>query len=483
MARAATACSRGTDLPRAGRMVTRQATDGTSMTGRRSSAQRPSGGPSRPGPRPLPLYLTTALTTWLSSYASSAAWKNGSLDWKAGSIAAATSLRDQLAALEAAQAAAKADPGAGLGADPAGEPPPPSFEEALDDEIRHRLDRFMVGIEAYRAHPYRRPLLDPPVCWKEGTTLLLDYGAVPEAAVPSTARTGGVPILVVPSLVNRGYVLDLAPGRSLMRGLAAAGFRPFLVEWGFPGETERRFTTTDYVAGRLEGALEAVLTISGRRPVVLGYCMGGLLALALAQRRPRDTAGLALLATPWDFAAGAPPAAASLPLAEPWLTGMIEAAGWLPTDLIQTLFFALDPMLVIRKFLRFADLDPDSPEAAGFVTLEDWLNDGVPLAAPVAREALFDWYGRNTPMAGEWCVAGRPVLPERVDVPALVMVPARDRIVPPASARALADRLPNATRADLALGHIGMVVGSSAPKRAWSTLIDWMTETLETTSA
>jgi polyhydroxyalkanoate synthase len=80
-------------------------------------------------------------------------------------------------------------------------------------------------------------------------------------------------------------------------------------------------------------------------------------------------------------------------------------------------------------------------------------------------------------MTGDWRVAGRPVVPEQVEAPALVMVPARDRIVPPASARALAERLPNATRADLALGHIGMVVGSSAPKRAWSTLIDWIGET------
>ncbi len=438
------------------------------MAGRDSSAAGTwaNGGPRRPGPRPLPLYLSTALTTWLSSYASSAAWKSGSLDWKTASTEAATSLRDQLEALEAARAAAKADPDADLAA-------PASFEEALDEEIRHRLGRFLDGIQAYREHPYRRPVQDPPVCWKEGTTLLLDYGAVPEAARPM----GGVPILVIPSLVNRGYVLDLAPRRSLMRALAAAGFRPFLVEWGFPGEAERRFTLTDYVAGRLEGALEAVLTISGRRPPVLGYCMGGLLALALVQRRPRDTAGMALLATPWDFAADASPVAASLPLAEPWLTAMIEAAGWLPTDLIQSLFFSLDPMLVIRKFLRFAELDPGSPEAAEFVALEDWLNDGVPLAAPVAREALFDWYGRNTPMTGDWRVAGRPVEPEQVEAPALVMVPARDRIVPPASARALADRLPNATRADLALGHIGMVVGSSAPKRAWSTLIDWMNET------
>ncbi len=443
------------------------------MAGRGRSASA-NDGPPRPGPRPLPLYLTTAATTWLSSYASSAAWKQGSLDWKPGSKEAASSLRQQLDVLEAARAAAEADPGIDA-------PPGASFEQAMDEEVRRRFGRFLDGIEAYRAHPYRRrPVGDPPVCWKEGTTLLLDYGAVPEAA---RGPSGGLPILVVPSLINRGYVLDLTPQRSLMRGLAAAGFRPFLVEWGFPGEAERRFTLTDYVAGRLEGALEAVLTITGRRPPVLGYCMGGLLALALVQRRPRDTAGLALLATPWDFSADAPPVAAALPLAEPWLTAMIEAAGWLPTDLIQTLFFSLDPMLVIRKFLRFSELDPGGPEAAEFVALEDWLNDGVPLAAPVAREALFDWYGRNTPAEGEWRVAGRAVTPERIDAAALVMIPARDRIVPPASARALAQRLPNAIQADIALGHIGMVVGSSAPKRAWSTLIDWLNDIPETASA
>ncbi|MEQ8393995.1 alpha/beta fold hydrolase [Thalassobaculum sp.] len=442
------------------------------MAGRGSSVSA-NDGPPRPGPRPLPLYLTTAATTWLSSYASSAAWKQGSLDWKPGSKEAASSLRDQLAALEAARAAAEADPGAGAS-------PGTSFEQAMDEEVRRRFGRFLDGIEVYRSHPYRRPADHPPVCWKEGATLLLDYGAVPEAA---SGPGGGLPVLVVPSLVNRGYVLDLTPQRSLMRGLAAAGFRPFLVEWGFPGEAERRFTLTDYVAGRLEGALEAVLTITGRRPPVLGYCMGGLLALALVQRRPRDTAGLALLATPWDFAADAPPVAAALPLAEPWLTAMIEAAGWLPTDLIQTLFFSLDPMLVIRKFLRFSELDPGGPEAAEFVALEDWLNDGVPLAAPVAREALFDWYGRNTPAEGEWRVAGRAITPERIDAPALVMIPARDRIVPPASARDLARRLPNAIQADVALGHIGMVVGSSAPKRAWSTLIDWLNDIPETASA
>lgn len=429
-------------------------------------------GTFRQGPRPLPLYLATAATTWLSSFGSSAALKAGLPPWNTESSpdptasgnqpnAAALKIAEMKAQLDALEATRRS---AGSNSEGAA----PSFEEALDAEIRARLDAFMRGVQAYREHPYHRALSDPPICWKEGTTRLLDYGAVDPAA------RDGYPVLVIPSLVNRGYVLDLTPERSLMRAMAARGLRPFLVDWDRPGDLERTFTLTDYIAGRLEAALEAVLTITGKRPAVLGYCMGGLLALALAQRRPRDTGPLALLATPWDFSADAPASVAALPAAEPWMGAMIDAAGALPTDMIQTLFFSLDPMMVIRKFLHFAELSAESPKAREFVALEDWLNDGVPLSAPVAREALFGWYGRNSPQKGDWRIAGRAVDPRQVRNPALVMVPARDRIVPPASARALGDALPNAIRADIALGHIGMVVSQAAPARAWNTLFDWL---------
>ena len=131
--------------------------------------------------------------------------------------------------------------------------------------------------------------------------------------------------------------------------------------------------------------------------MLVGYCMGGLLALAAALRRPDRVAALGLLATPWDFhaspedAARSRSAAALLPALEP----LMQATGTLPVDVIQALFAGLDPWGIPRKFRAFARLDPASPRAELFVALEDWLNDGVPLAAPVARETLGGWYGAN----------------------------------------------------------------------------------------
>jgi len=108
------------------------------------------------------------------------------------------------------------------------------------------------------------------------------------------------------------------------------------------------------------------------------------------------------------------------------------------------------------------------------VALEDWLNDGVPLALPVAEAVLTEWYGENAPARGTWRVAGRIVDPARCTMRSLVVVPAQDRIVPPGSARALGSALPLAETWTPALGHIGMVVSREAPRVVWEPLRDWL---------
>ena len=192
------------------------------------------------------------------------------------------------------------------------------------------------------------------------------------------------------------------------------GSAPLLLDWDAPGEVERRFTLTDYIAGRLGRAIDAACGRGGGPVALVGYCMGGLLALPPALTDPDKVSGLVCLATPWDFHAERPHQARLIGAALPALEPMLRQAGELPVDAIQALFAGLDPLLVVRKFVKFAGLDPASPSAAQFVALEDWLNDGVPLAAEVTRECLGGWYGGNTPAKGEWRIAGQPVNPREI---------------------------------------------------------------------
>ncbi|MEQ8335050.1 alpha/beta fold hydrolase [Nisaea sp.] len=344
-----------------------------------------------------------------------------------------------------------------------------AFVGAVDQAILERSQDLLDAVLMYRRHPYVRETEPAPVAWRAGSTALLDYG---------TRTLDGPPVLVVPSLINRHYILDLRADRSLLRYLESRGFRPFVVDWDRPGPRESRYTLTDYVAGRLDQVLDAVRSITGKPPILLGYCMGGLLALALATRRQADIKALGLLATPWDFTAGASPVTAFLPLMRPFLTTASDRGHEVGTDFLQALFHMLDPMLVIKKFLRFRSLDADGAEAVDFVALEDWLNDGVPMSGPVASEAILGWYGDNTPARLAWKIAGRVVDPADITLPTFITIPSRDRIVPPPSAEALAAALPHAETLRVPLGHVGMMVSSNAEKAVWEPLAAWMEETI-----
>ena len=215
---------------------------------------------------------------------------------------------------------------------------------------------------------------------------------------------------------------------------------------------------------------------------IVGYCMGGLLALALALRRRRQVGCLALLATPWDFHA-LNGRGRLLALVADCLARVHGVADGVPVEVIQTLFFFLDPFSAERKFRRFAALEPESDEARRFVALEDWINDGVPLALGVARDCGRSWYGDNEPARGLWRVAGDPMRPQLLNRPALVVVPGRDRIVPPAAAEPLAAALGTATILRPPLGHIGMMSALRAPEMLWAEIAAWLRTQLDAAKA
>jgi polyhydroxyalkanoate synthase subunit PhaC len=405
------------------------------------SQTQPAGPDRRLAPRPLPAHLLSAILLWLSSRAALMSWRGGSPLSNAPAENPLQALAKELEKLGVDRVAV-----------------------ALDRELLRRAQDFAVGLDAYRRHPFRRAAPRTPVVWQEGNVRLLDYGAARKTPA----------VLVVPSLINRYYVLDLLPEQSFLRHLAASGLRPFVVDWGEPGAAEHDFTLSDYIAGPLDRVLTKASDLTRGPVTIIGYCMGGLLALALALRRPADTAALALLATPWDFHAERPERARLLGELGAFLPRFLAAGEPFPLSIIQFLFLMLDPFLAERKFIRFAALDPKGPAARSFVALEDWINDGVPLAHNVAVECLQSWYGDNAPARGSWEIAGQQMRAEDLAAPTLVVLPRRDRIVPPRSAAPLAIAIPQAEVLRPAFGHIGMTASAEAPATVWRPITDWL---------
>ena len=416
-----------------------------------------------PLPRPLLLHLTS-LNFWChSSKPASQLWRRDSLPWSPDLTAQAAELSREFSALaqQLGQEAAE-----GL------------FDHQLKLAAQQKLAEFAAGVSAYQN---RRKSLPPRrmgrILAEFGAARLLDYGEAGGVA------EGAPMVLLVPSLVNRATILDLSPERSLVDYLARSGLRPVVLDWGSPSAAENGFSLTDYICGYLAAGLELAMGQNGGRPVMLlGYCMGGLLALAAAQHYAERVSALILLATPWDFHSDSRLTGrlrANLPV----LARLIDQQNGLSVDSLQSLFYGLDPFLVVRKYCQMGaslggESGGDSGALADFTRLEDWLNDGVPLVRGVASETLLGWYGGNRTLRREWLVAGTAIDPSLVRQPALVVIPSRDRIVPPASALALAQSLPRAEVLSPEIGHVGMMASPRAEALVWQPLVKWLAGTV-----
>lgn len=340
------------------------------------------------------------------------------------------------------------------------------YEEFLR-ESQNRQEDFLQGIKLYKDFEIKRDLKDPPVIWAMGAARILDYSQTTDHDAPI--------VLVVPSLINRAYVLDLTEKASFLRHMAQQGIRPFLLDWGELSLAEREFTIEDYITHYLLPAFDHVSAFT-RRPVsLLGYCMGGMLSMAACIHRPQVDK-LVLLAAPWDFHAGQEWLIPWLYASSPYLDNLIDQSAELPVEIIQYMFAMLNPLGVIRKFRELPHFADNLEKMQEFATVEDWLNDCTPVAAKAAKELLFDWYRDNKPCQLQWAVHGMIIDPHKISQPTLIVSPQNDKIVSPKSSETLTKFLPSNRMIHPETGHIGAIIGKKSDSQVLQPIIEFLKE-------
>lgn len=322
--------------------------------------------------------------------------------------------------------------------------------ETAEDPARMRA--ALAGLKAYQGAPRKAVPSDAPVLARIGRVTLRRYG------------DRGQPVLFVPSLINGSEILDLSPDNSMMRGLAARGLDPVLLDWGAADPDERALDVGGHVETYILPALDAV----GKDAVLAGYCLGGTMSIAAAMLRPPKA--LILVAAPWDF--GGFSSQTRNDLLGLWRAAeaVADRLGLLPAEVLQQIFWRIDPGRTIAKFEQFATKDPESAEGRNYVAVEDWANDGPPMPFAAGRELMEELMVGNRSGAGQWQVGGRIVTPDELSIPVLNVLSTTDRITPAASAWTGGERIA------LEEGHVGMVVGRRAPGSLWSHLVSWLSQ-------
>jgi len=217
------------------------------------------------------------------------------------------------------------------------------------------------------------------------------------------------PVLICYALVNRPYMMDLQPDRSLIRRLLDRGLDVYLIDWGYPDGADRYLEVSDYVLRYLPRCVAAVCESSGHDALnLLGVCQGGTLSLCYAALEPERIRNLITMVTPVDFRTPEN-------LLTKWsehvdLAQLTAATGNVPGEMLNALFLGLMPFrLMSQKYVDLMDQIDDPHALENFLRMEKWIFDSPDQPGEMFRQFM-QWFVKENRLArGSLELAGRRV--------------------------------------------------------------------------
>ena len=285
-----------------------------------------------------------------------------------------------------------------------------------------------------------------------------------------------VPVLIVTSLVNQPYILDLVPGQSMVEHLLKQGFDVYMIEWGRPRREHASLTLEDHVQDRLPRCVERVLQHSGEKQLsMVGYCVGGLLSVLYAALHPKaPLKNLVCMAAPVN--------GDGLESLKAWMgpdfdeEALIEHYGNVPADWVQNTLRALRPFGKMAGAMSLLNQIDNDEAVRSNLRMGKWETDNIPFPGGVFRQMVNDFLRGNKLVKGEWAIGGRRVNMADITVPLLHLLAADDHITPYASSRDLVPMVGSRDKQELIVkgGHVGLVAGRGAQTRMWPALDAWL---------
>ena len=290
---------------------------------------------------------------------------------------------------------------------------------------------------------------------------------------PQTEAVRTVPVLSVPPMINRYYLVDLAPGRSLIEHLVKRGQQVFTMSWRNPDERHRGWGLESYAASALE-ALEAVRSITGSESCHLaGDCSGGALVAAIAAHlAERDEleriAGLMLGVSVIDSErAGAASAFMSREIAAASVAD-VARKGYLDGRALQGVFAWLRPNDLIWSYVVNNYLLGKQPPAFDILF---WNADTTNMPAGLHRDLAELALTNSLAEPGAMTLLGTPIDLGQVTVDAYIVAGISDHITPWENCYKTTQLLGGASRFVLSTsGHVAALVNPPGnPKATYRT--------------
>ena len=284
------------------------------------------------------------------------------------------------------------------------------------------------------------------------------------------------PLLIVYALVNRPYMVDLQEDRSLVKNLLAQGEDVYLIDWGYPDQSDRYLGLDDYINGYIRRCVEVVAKRHKVKKInLLGICQGGSFSLCFASIYPEKIRNLIAMVTPVDF---------HTPdnMLAHWTRGVdvdlfVDTLGNVPADLMNWSYLTLKPVrLFQQKYIGLVDILDDKAELENFLRMEKWIFDSPDQAGEAFRQFIKDFYQGNKLVKGGLKIGDKDVSLKKITMPVLNIFAEQDHLVPPSASRPLKDHIGTQDYTELAFkgGHIGIYVSGRAQREVPSAIHDWL---------
>ncbi|RCU44254.1 class III poly(R)-hydroxyalkanoic acid synthase subunit PhaC [Haloplanus salinus] len=311
------------------------------------------------------------------------------------------------------------------------------------------------------------------VVYTENKLELLRYESV-------TEHQHRVPILIVYALINRPYILDLQPDRSIVRRLLEAGHDVYLIDWHEPSELDTSLSLHDYVNRYVRNCVDEVCERSSQDAInVLGYCMGGTMSVVYAALYPEKVNALGLMATGlyFDDTGG---------ILELWgdeehydPRSVTETFGNVPGEFLAAGFDQMDPVPNnVTKYVNLYDRLENEDFVKNFARMEQWLSDSVDVAGGVYAQFLEDIYQDNRLYENELTIDGEHVDVTNIDMPLLQILGDYDNLVPPEASKPFNDVVgtDDVSTIEYPSGHVGLAMSNGAHRDLWPEVAEWFLE-------
>lgn len=309
------------------------------------------------------------------------------------------------------------------------------------------------------------------IIWKKNKAKLYRYAPTVEKRYP-------VPLLCIYALINKPYIMDLAPGNSLIEFLVNQGYDVYLLDWGTFGLEDKDMTFDDIVFDYVARAVKKVQRASGSKEIsLLGYCMGGTITSMYAALHSTDSIrNLIFLATPIDFSEAG--------LFTKWLNPryfnidkLVDTHGLIPPELIDLGNKMLKPITnFIGPAFSLYDRAHDEKFVHRWKLMNHWVGDGTPFPGEAYRQWIKEFYQQNKLIKGELVLRGRRVDLSNINADVLNIMAEKDHIALPCQSKPLNDVISSSdvTTATVNAGHISLVFGGSAKKETYPTIHHWL---------